>query len=241
MKERNANTGKAPSRKIRRVLACALFSLIVTSAAQMMEAEAESLFRASTTYDAQAPLRPRSLFTPPISREVGDLVTITINETATENVTSELKITRTQTIEENGSNFYNRMLSFMLGKVPIAGTKKVENLLKAPSFDGMDNANNLGSKAESKRNTTMNDTVTCQVVQVLPNGDLMVQGQKTIMANKERADLMVSGIVKPYYLDRFNQIPSSRVGNFQMLQNGKGVISRQQNDGIANKIYQFFN
>lgn len=240
MKERNPKNGTLQRKSIRRLLACALFSLILAQAAQRMEAEAESLFRASTTYDAQAPLQPRSLFTPPIAREVGDLVTITISETAAENVTSELKITRTQTITENGSNFYNRMLGFMLGKLPF-NTNKVENVLKAPTFNGLDNDNNLGSKAESKRNTSLKDTVTCQVVQVLPNGDLVVQGQKTLMANKERADLMISGIVKPYFLDRYNQIPSSRVGNFQMMQNGKGVISRQQNDGIANKIYQFFN
>jgi len=231
---------KPTSKTFRVWVACALFSLIVAHEAQLMEAEAESLFRASTTYDAQAPLKPRSLFTPPISREVGDMVTITISETVAQNITSELKITRTQTINQNGSSLFNHMLGFMLGKLPF-NTGGIQKTLQAPSFDGLNNANNLGSKAESKRNTTLTNNITCQVVQVLPNGDLMVQGQKTLESSKERADLIVSGIVKPYYLDRYNQIPSSRVGNFQMVQGGKGVISRQQNDGIANKIYQFFN
>jgi len=62
-----------------------------------------------------------------------------------------------------------------------------------------------------------------------------------VQANKERGNLIVTGIVKPYYLDRNNQISSKQVANFQMLQAGKGVISRQQTDGIANKVYQFFN
>jgi flagellar L-ring protein FlgH len=240
MSESNFNNKNGFSRNLRILAACTLFSLVLSHEAQLMEAQAESLFRASTTYDAQAPLKPRSLFTPPISREVGDMVTITITETAAQNVTSELNITRTQTIDQNGSGLFNNMLGFMLNKLPF-NTSRIQKTLEAPSFDGLDNSNNLGSKAESKRNTNLTGNITCQVVQVLPNGDLMVQGQKTVQANKERSDLIVSGIVKPYYLDRFNQIPSSRVGNFQMIQGGKGVISRQQNDGIANKIYQFFN
>lgn len=202
--------------------------------------QAESLFRVNATYSAQEPLRSRSLFTPPISREVGDLVTILIDETTTQETAAELKITRTQTIDENGSNMYNNVLGFVLGKLPFK-TNKVENLLRAPSFNGMDNANNLNSKAESSRDLKIKDSIACQVVQVLPNGDLVVQGQKTVQYSKERSDLIVTGIVKPYYLDRNNQIASKMVANFQMMQGGKGVISRQQNDGVANKIYQFFN
>jgi flagellar L-ring protein FlgH len=215
-------------------------AILTTQAIQLPVAQAESLFRASTQYSAQEPIRPRSLFTPPIAREVGDLVTIQIDELAVLETTAELKIKRTQVIEENGSSLFNNMLGFMLGKLPF-NTNKIQDTLSSPSFNGLDNSNDLGSKAESRRNTVVRDFITCQVVQVLPNGDLVVQGQKTVQGNKERANLMVTGIVKPYYLDRNNQIASSRVGNFQLIQAGKGVVSRQQNDGIANKIYQFFN
>ncbi len=201
-------------------------------------AQAESLFRVTAKYNSQEPLKPRSLFTPPISREVGDLVTITVNEVTSDVTNAELKVTRTQAITQNGSSLFNNMMGFMLGKV---GAGAIKNTLSAPNFNGLDNSNTLSSKAESTRTTTITDNITCQVVQVLPNGDLVVQGQKTVQANKERGNLMVTGIVKPYYLDRNNQISSKLVANFQMLQAGKGVISRQQTDGIANKIYQFFN
>lgn len=202
-------------------------------------AQAESLFRVTAKYNSQEPLKPRSLFTPPISREVGDLVTITISEVTTDVTNAELKVTRSQTITQNGSGLFNNMVGFMLGKVP--GASILKNTLSAPNFDGLDNSNELSSKAESSRTNTITDSITCQVVQVLPNGDLVVQGQKVLQANKERGNLMVTGIVKPYYLDRNNQITSKMVANFQMLQGGKGVISRQQNDGIASKVYQFFN
>jgi flagellar L-ring protein precursor FlgH len=206
-----------------------------------VKAQAESLFRISTTqYNSQEPLKPHSLYTPPISHDVGDPVTITITESTTSDTTAELKVTRTQAITQNGSSLFNNMVGFFLGKVGM-NTTRLRNTLSAPNFNGLNNNNTQDSKAEALRNTTIADSITCQVVQVLPNGNLMVQGQKVVQYNKERGNLIVTGIVNPFYLDKNNQISSQRVANFQMLQGGKGVISRQQTDGIANKIYQFFN
>lgn len=209
-------------------------------AAQTLPASAESLFQASTSYSAQAPMSSRSLFTPPIARQVGDLVTIQINETTQNLVRSEIRMTKGQTIDQNGSSMFNSMLGFFLGKLPF-NTDRIRTTLEAPNFNGLNNTNELNSRAEINRTTGLVDTITCQVVQVMPNGDLMVQGQKTVQGAKERTDLMVTGLVKPFYLNRNNQISSNMVANFQMIQGGKGIISRQQNDGIANKIYQFFN
>jgi flagellar L-ring protein FlgH len=201
---------------------------------------AESLFKAQIQYNQPQSPAIHSLFTPPIANAVGDLVTIQINETAAHTNTAELKVTRNQTIEENGSSLFNSMLGFLFKKLPI-NTNKIQNALQVPSFNGLNNANTLSSKAEATQDNTYTNKITCQVIQVLPNGDLMVQGQKVLMATKEQSTLIVTGIIRPFYLDAFNQIDSSRVGNFQMVHGGKGVISRQQNDGIANKVYQFFN
>ena len=234
-------TQKASSQRTAQVAIALLLSLgLVQMAVAPNAARAESLFRVTAKYNSQEPLKPRSLFTPPISREVGDLVTITIAESTTDTTDAELKVTRAQTITQNGSTLFNNMVGFFLGKVGL-GSGLVKNSLTAPNFNGLNNNNTFDSKAESTRTTNITDSVTCQVVQVLPNGDLVVQGQKVLQANKERGNLIVTGIVKPFYLDRNNQISSKQVANLQMLQAGKGVISRQQTDGIANKIYQFFN
>jgi flagellar L-ring protein FlgH len=206
------------------------------------KAHSESLYRASAQYDAvgKAPLTSRSLFTPPIARQVGDIVIIQIDETSQLDSKSELKITRNQAVNENGTSLVNQTIGFVLDKLPFR-TGGLKNTLSAPSFNGMSNTNNLNSKAESTRSNNFKENVACQVVQLLPNGDLMVQGEKVVMYNKERQNLMVTGIIRPYYLDSRNQISSKMVGGFQMVQGGKGVISRQQNDSLANKVYQFFN
>ncbi|MGE0199930.1 MAG: flagellar basal body L-ring protein FlgH [Candidatus Melainabacteria bacterium] len=219
-----------------------LLMLLIVCALLVSQVFAESLFRANATMQADTPAyTPHSLFTQPNPKHVGDIVTITINETASLTTDSELKITRNQNIQENGTTLFNSMTRFLLDKIPFLPTQRLQTALEAPSFNGLDNSNNFGSKAESSRDTKLTDTITCQVMQVLPNGFLIVQGHKTVDINRDRQDMVVSGIINPYYLNRQNQIDSNKVANFQLVQGGRGAVSRQQSDGIANKVYQFFN
>lgn len=225
----------------KQLIASTLITLLSVFSIGNLNAHAESLFRANANYQEQKPFTPHSLYTQPKPAYVGDIVTILVDETTDLTSDAELKITRTQVINENGSSMFNSTLQFFANKIPFINASKIADKLSAPSYNGLDNANNLNSKAESTRSSSLTTNITCQVVQVLPNGYLMVQGRKLVEINKEHENLYVSGIINPYYLDKQNQIASSRVGNFQLIQGGKGVISRQQNDGLANKIYQFFN
>jgi flagellar L-ring protein precursor FlgH len=213
--------------------------LVALTASVSPSVQAESLFRASTAYQAQTPVTYRSLFVPPIARQVGDLVTITIEDTVQTQDKSELKLEHDRTTKNVGSTPYNQMINWAFGKFPMF--RGLGEKLQGPQFSDNTSNNDLGSKAEVTRTTSLTDNITCQVVQVLPSGDLLVQGQKTVQMNKERQDLMVTGIVRPFYLDKNNKISSKQVANLQVIRAGKGVISRQQNDGAVNKIYQFFN
>jgi flagellar L-ring protein FlgH len=200
---------------------------------------AESLFRASAQYDASQPV-PRSLFFQPAPKFVGDLVTIQMEEQTLNNITSNLRVDRKNTLTENSTNLMNNATRDILGKLPIIGTNLSRTLapkLALPSFNGLNDKQTIQSQAQSQKQTQFRDTITCQVTEVLPNGYLVVQGQKNVLMNKEESTLFVTGIVNPYYLDRNNQIGSRRVGNLQLLAGGRGIISRQQGDGMASKLY----
>jgi flagellar L-ring protein precursor FlgH len=148
-------------------------------------------------------------------------------------------VTKTHEVEENGSTFFNNFVRFYLGKVPFVRGNRIADVV--PSFNGMSNNNNLTTQVQSNKQVRYTDSITCQVMQVLPNGHLIIQGKKAVQMNKELSDLYVTGIVNPYYIDRNNSIKSRQVGNLQFLMAGKGVISRQQNDGVVSKLNQFFN
>jgi flagellar L-ring protein FlgH len=200
---------------------------------------AESLFRASAQYDASQPM-PRSLFFQPAPKFVGDLVTVQLDEKTLNNVSSTVRVDRKNTLTENSTGLVNNATRDLLSKVPFFGASlstKLAPKLALPSFDGLNDKQTIQSQAQSQKQTQFKDSITCQVTEVLPNGYLVIQGQKNVLMNKEESTLFVSGLVNPYYLDRNNQITSGRVGNLQMLAGGRGIISRQQGDGIASKIY----
>jgi flagellar L-ring protein precursor FlgH len=220
-------------------LSLLLAGLVVTTFGLMTPtAQAESLFRASASYSADTPFTPRSLFTQPRPANVGDLVTVLVDETSTQNATLQFRVTKSHTFNENGSSIFNNAVRFFAGKVPFI---KNPTLVKdvVPSFNGLENEQNIATQVQSNKINRVVESVSCQVVQVLPNGNLVIQGKKVVNYSKELTDLYLTGIVNPYYIDKTNSIKSKQVGNMQFVMGGKGVISRQQNDGVMNKMYQY--
>lgn len=193
-------------------------------------AHAESLFRAGIAYQTSQPYTPRSLFAVPRPASVGDSVTISIDELTSTSVQSNTTLSKKQSIDEESIGVVNNIIRRVVG---------VPELF--PRLNGMENEQKTGITASTAKSYAFKDSITCQVVQVLPNGHLVVQGRKTVMANTEQQDLLVSGIVNPYYLDAQNTITSKQVANLQMHIGGRGLITRQQGDGVLGKYFQFFN
>jgi flagellar L-ring protein precursor FlgH len=82
----------------------------------------------------------------------------------------------------------------------------------------------IQGKGTTSRDNTLTTTLTAEVIAVLPNGNLVVQGQKDILVNSERQVVTVRGIVRPDDLSPTNSIPSDRLARLEIHVNGKGVI-----------------
>jgi flagellar L-ring protein FlgH len=204
---------------------------------------AESLFRASAQYQDTISTTPKSLFTQPQPKFVGDMVTVLINDRINIINTADVKLSKTHTLTENGSTLLNKAVTNVIGKIPFLSAitaSKIGNKLSIPSFSGLDNANSQTSKTQNSQIRSITDTITCQVVQVLPSGFLQIEGKKALLAKKEESVLYVTGIVNPYFLDKRNQITSNQIANLEYRLTGHGIMSRQQGDSLPNKLYQFF-
>lgn len=82
----------------------------------------------------------------------------------------------------------------------------------------------LQGQGTTSRDNTLTTTLTAEVVSVLPNGNLVVQGQKDIMVNSERQVVTVRGIVRPDDLSPTNSVQSDRLARLEVHVNGKGVV-----------------
>jgi len=93
-------------------------------------------------------------------------------------------------------------------------------------------ANILGLNTESKlegqggttRNTTLSATMTARVVEVLPNGNLVIEGTKSVGVNSENQVVMLRGVIRPYDVSALNTILSDQVAELELTVNGKGVV-----------------
>lgn len=153
----------------------------------------------------------RTLFEDRRARYIGDTLTINIAETNSASTKSNTKINRSSSISASAG--------------PISG-------LPGKSFQGMElagsSANNLDGKGESAANNVFTGTITVTVIEVLPNNNLLVSGEKQVAIGQGTEYIRVSGIVNPYFINASNSISSSQLADARIEYKESGAISEAQ-------------
>ena len=180
-------------------------------------AQAESLFSLNASQNSV--IEPRPLFSSVRARGVGDLVSILIDEAPTMSDIGTYSTAKQSSIVENFTKAFNSIFNTSL----------------KDALNGTDGSIDVSGSTTLTRGLTLSDTVVAQVVQVLPNGNLLVQGKKTLVNQNERVDLIISGIVDPKWINQAGTINSNQVANLQFAMNGSGTVSRGQNEGILDR------
>ena len=191
-----------------------ILSLILSS---IMSVQAESLFSLNASQNAM--IEPKALFSSVRARGVGDLVSIVIDEAPSMQDTGTYSTVKQSSLDENLTKAFNSIFNTSIKDV----------------LNGTEGNLSVTGETQLGRTMTLTDKVVAQVVQVLPNGNLLVQGKKSLVNQNERVDLIVSGIVDPKWINQSGEILSSHIANLQFAMNGAGTVSRGQNEGILDK------
>jgi len=182
---------------------------------------AESLFTLGATQHYQGV--PRSLFGGVQARQIGDLISIIMSE----NISLNDNLAYSSAKESNTVDAFTSYLKEWL------------HLSFLKNSNGYGGSNEVTNSATGSRAMTLGDKIAVQVVQQLPNGNLSVQGKKTIVNGNERMDFIVTGVVDPRWLNVDGEIYSYNVSNLQFALSGRGSISRSQNEGIFNRFIKY--
>jgi flagellar L-ring protein precursor FlgH len=159
---------------------------------------------------------------------VGDLVTISITETA-----KASEIANTNTSKNSGVQVGINSL-FGLSFPMLAFTDKNVNVDTALDAT-VGNVSNGQGKTE--RQSSFTSYLTARVIQVLPNQNLMIQGRRHLRINNETEVVMLTGIVRPQDIDRNNVVPSTKVAEARVTISGVGVVSDKQKVGWFQRIF----
>lgn len=156
----------------------------------------------------------RSLYSDPKARVVGDLLTVYINTNATVSSQAQHVTSKNQSVSATAGTGLMRFF-------PAMGMKA-----------GRD-TNGSGSTSSS---TQLLDQVTVIVKEVLPNGNLRVEGERTVKIEKDVSIVTFSGIVRPQDIAPDNTILSSAVAEQTLVTKGTGPIAEKQRPGWLNRF-----
>jgi flagellar L-ring protein precursor FlgH len=163
----------------------------------------------------------RSFFKDQRAHQIGDLLTVTVNITDQANFANETQRSRSAT-EDSGITAF--LGSSLLGQ-------KAQSVLPG-RFLTADSAMGTDGKGSIVRQETLQTNVAAIVTQVLPNGNLVVEGKQEIRVNYEKREL----IVRPEDIQSDNTIDSSKIAQARIAYGGHGEISDIQQPRYGSQV-----
>lgn len=176
----------------------------------------------------------RPLFEDRRARFVGDTLTIVINER-----TSATKSTN-ESSERSGDADVSVGTPTVLGMTPkrfpigLPGLTRGNNLDTSFSAGGSIDTENKESSSNSNNFT---GSITVTVIEVLPNGNLMVSGEKQIAINQRTEFIRLSGVVNPINISAANSVSSTQLADARVESKGKQDMDTAQ---IVSMLSRFF-
>lgn len=161
------------------------------------------------------------LYTDRKAREVGDIVTINLSERTQASTRANTAITK----ESN-----NSMSGSVFGRpVTVGGNDILDNSLS--------NNRDFAGDGNSTQSNQITGTLTAQVVQKLPNGNLVIQGSKELTLNQGNELIQVQGIIRTADIGPDNTIASTRVADARIVYGGRGPLARSNAMGWLDRFF----
>ncbi|KAF1685584.1 flagellar basal body L-ring protein FlgH [Pseudoxanthomonas broegbernensis] len=163
-----------------------------------------------------------SLYADRVARDVGDLLTITLVESTTAQTSASTQVGKSGGISMGAPEIFGAPVTYN-GRDILSASASAER-----DFDGQ------GKSSQSNR---LQGSVTVSVIQRLPNGNLVVQGQKNLRLNQGDELVQIQGVVRPADIARDNSVPSSRVGEARIVYGGRGAIAQSNAMGWLGRFF----
>src|SRR3981081_782485 len=156
---------------------------------------------------------------------IGDILTVTVNITDKANIANETQRSRTNK-EDSG------ITDFVGSKTLGANAQKI----MPGRIVAADSAACREGKGSINRQEALQTNVAAVVTQVLPNGNLVVEGKQEIRVNFEIRELIVAGIVRPEDIQSDNTIDSSKIAQARIAYGGRGQITDVQQPRYGQQV-----
>jgi flagellar L-ring protein precursor FlgH len=160
------------------------------------------------------------------AQRVGDIVTIRVVEVAEASKEATTSTGRSSSIDIGIDNFFGierNMATINKGIDP--STLVVTKAEK--EFEGT---------GKTTRKGKLTTSISALVKEVLPNGNLVIEGKRKMVVNNETQLLILQGIVRPEDISPSNVVLSTSIADAKIIYTGRGVIADKQRPGWFSRV-----
>ena len=155
------------------------------------------------------------------ARDLGDIITVQLQEQTTASKSANTGSSRNTNIDLPTPTLFGRDVSFR------------GNPLSAQLNGGTD----FNGAASADQSNQLQGEITVAVIRVLPNGNLIVRGEKWLTLNNGEEYVRLTGIVRPQDVRSDNTIQSNRVANARIEYSGTGSLANTQREGWLTRFF----
>lgn len=155
----------------------------------------------------------RAFFKDQRAHQIGDILTIKVKIADKAQLDNETKRNRSTSDDSGITNLFG------LTKIPFTKQTIPNRLLTT------DSTTNSEGKGNVNRQEILQTNVAAVVTQVLPNGNLVIEGKQEVRVNFEMRELIVAGIVRPEDIEADNTMDSQKIAQARISYGGRGQIT----------------
>ncbi len=169
-----------------------------------------------------------SLFSDQRARNVGDILTVKITEISQASESATTATSRQSQTVAQLNNFFG------IENHQIGPWKNTANLINSNTP-----YNDFQGAGATTRTGSLSATITARVMEVLPTGNLAIEGKREIFVNNEKKEILVQGIVRPRDIAFDNSILSTQVADAKVMYTGIGVVAEKQRPGWGQRLFDY--
>ena len=166
-----------------------------------------------------------ALFVDYKARSVGDIVTIKIVEDAKASHDAGTHTGKTSDLSAQITGLWGMENKY-------ASTDTLNPFGKVAG--GLENS--FSGTGKTERAGKIKAEITARVMEVLHNGNLMIEGTRMITINSERQFIVLAGIIRPRDISSDNKIDSTRIANARIVYSGTGILDEHQRPGWLSRV-----
>ncbi len=166
------------------------------------------------------------------ARRVGDILTVVLNEATNAEKDAETALSKDSSTDITNPTIFGANPEFSVPKfIPLSAT---QDLSLATSLSS---SNSLSGSGTADQSNLLTGNIPVSVVEVLPNGNLIVRGEKRVTLNQGVEYIQLSGMIRPVDILANNTIQSTQVADATINYTGEGAVADTNRSGWLARFF----